>query len=87
MEEHFDALAVADMLQYGKRFNATEADPIYTDHDVMAMGAGLSAHTATLKSGPLAAALRSSQRRSVTLLSAQSAPMARFIPQKCNFPA
>src|SRR4029453_5032347 len=54
MEEHFDALAVADVLQYGKLFDATAADPIYTDQDVMAMGARLSAYTATLKSGPLA---------------------------------
>jgi hypothetical protein len=54
MEEHFDALAVADVLQYGKLFDASKADPIYTDPDVMAMGARLSAYTATLKSGPLA---------------------------------
>jgi hypothetical protein len=54
MEVHFDALAVADVLQYGKLFDATAADPIYTDQDVMAMGARLSAYTATLKSGPLA---------------------------------
>jgi hypothetical protein len=39
MEEHFDALAVADVLQYGKLFDATAADPIYTDQDVMAIGA------------------------------------------------
>ena len=26
MEEHFDALAVADVLQYGKLFDATEAE-------------------------------------------------------------
>ena len=51
MEEHFDALAVADVLQYGKLFDATEADPIYSDEDVMAMGARLSAYTSTLKSG------------------------------------
>lgn len=54
MEEHFDALAVADVLQYGKLFDASKADPIYTDADVLAMGARLSAYTATLKSGPLA---------------------------------
>lgn len=54
MEAHFDALAVADVLQYGKLFDASQADPIYTDEDVMAMGARLSAYTATLKSGPLA---------------------------------
>ena len=54
MEEHFDALAVADVLQYAKLFDASQADPIYTETDVMAMGARLSAYTATLKSGPLA---------------------------------
>jgi hypothetical protein len=54
MEAHFDALAVADVLQYGKLFDLTKADPIYNDQDVMAMGARLSAYTATLKSGPLA---------------------------------
>ena len=45
---------MADVLQYGKLFDATAADPIYTEQDVMAMGARLSAYTATLKSGPLA---------------------------------
>ena len=54
MEEHFDALAVADVLQYGKLFDASKADRSTTDQDVMAMGARLSAYTATLKSGPLA---------------------------------
>ena len=54
MEEHFDALAVADVLQYGKLFDAAKADPIYSDEDVLAMGARLSAYAATLKSGPLA---------------------------------
>jgi hypothetical protein len=54
MEEHFDALAVADVLQYGKLFDVTRADLIYTEEDVLAMGARLSAYTATLKSGPLA---------------------------------
>jgi hypothetical protein len=64
MEEHFDALAVADVLQYGKLFDATAADPIYTDQDVMAMGARLSAYTATLKSGPLAVIGLSEKARS-----------------------
>jgi hypothetical protein len=64
MEEHFDALAVADVLQYGKLFDATRADPVYTDDDVMAMGARLSAYTATLKSGPLAVIGLSDEARS-----------------------
>src|SRR5215475_12050256 len=39
MEEHFDAI---------------KAQPVYTDDDVMRMGARLSAYTANLPSGPLA---------------------------------
>jgi hypothetical protein len=64
MEEHFVALAVADVLLYGTLFDATAADPIYTDQDVMAMGARLSAYTATLKSGPLAVIGLSEKARS-----------------------
>ncbi len=54
MEEHFDAIFVADAMPYAKLFDATHADPIYSDDDVMTMGARLSAYTATVASGPLA---------------------------------
>jgi hypothetical protein len=54
MEAHFDALVVAEALPYSKLFDATAASPLYDDDDVMAMGARLSAYTATMKSGPLA---------------------------------
>ena len=54
MEDHFDALVVADVLSYAKLFDATHADPVYSDDDVMTMGARLSAYTATMASGPLA---------------------------------
>jgi hypothetical protein len=54
MEEHFDALLVADAMPYAKLFDASRAEPIYSDDDVMAMGARLSAYTATVASGPLA---------------------------------
>jgi len=54
LEDHLDAMAVADVLQYGKLFDASNLDPVYGDDDVMAMGARLSAYTNTLKSGPLA---------------------------------
>ena len=54
MEAHFDALVVADALPYAKLFDATAVQPAYDDDDVMAMGARLSAYTATMKSGPLA---------------------------------
>ena len=51
MEEHFDAIAVADAMGYAKLFDATRAEPLYTDDDVMRMGARLSAYTANLPSG------------------------------------
>lgn len=54
MEEHFDALVVANVLSYAKLFDATRADPMYDDHDTMQMAARLSAYTANFASGPLA---------------------------------
>ena len=54
MEEHFDAIAVAEAMGYAKLFDMTRIDPIYSDDDVMAMGARLSAYTASMESGPLA---------------------------------
>jgi hypothetical protein len=54
MEEHFDALVVANAMGYAKLVDITGAQPIYNDDDVMLMGARLSAYTAALPSGPLA---------------------------------
>lgn len=54
MEEHFDAILVADAMPYAKLFDASRIEPIYDDHDVLMMGARLSAYTATVASGPLA---------------------------------
>jgi hypothetical protein len=54
MEEHFDALVVANVLSYAKLFDATRVEPKYDDHDVMMMGARLSAYVANYDSGPLA---------------------------------
>jgi hypothetical protein len=54
MEEHFDALAVENAMGYAKLFDATTAMPVYTDEDVLRMGARLSAYSATMPSGPLA---------------------------------
>lgn len=72
MEAHFDALTVADALRYAKLFDATKLQPIYDEKDVMAMGARLSAYTATMKSGPLAVVaegepIRSAFRRFVNI--------------------
>ena len=54
MEEHFDAIAVAGAMGYSKLFDMTRIVPIIQDDDVMAMGARLSAYTATMETGPLA---------------------------------
>lgn len=54
LEDHFDALVVEEALEYGKLFDARQAEPVYSDDDVLALGARLSAYTATMKSGPLA---------------------------------
>ncbi len=54
MEAHFDEIVVADALRYAKLFVALQADPHYSDHDVMMMGARLSAYTKTYENGPLA---------------------------------
>lgn len=54
LETHFDDMVVADALSYAKLFDASRADPLYSDADIMALGARLSAYTAHFKSGPLA---------------------------------
>lgn len=54
MEDHFDAIVVAEAMPYAKLFDATRAELVYDDKDVILMGARLSAYTATLDSGPLA---------------------------------
>lgn len=54
MEEHFDAIAVANAMGYAKLVDITDAQPVYTDNEMMALGARLSAYTATLPAGPLA---------------------------------
>jgi SpoIIAA-like len=54
MEEHFDALVVADAMHYAKLFDASKAIPDYSDHDAMMLSARLVAYTEHFKSGPLA---------------------------------
>lgn len=54
MEEHFDAIVVAEALPYAKLFDASHLVPVYDDHDVLMMGARLSAYTSHFDSGPLA---------------------------------
>jgi hypothetical protein len=52
LEEHFDAIAVAAAMGQAELFDASHAEPLHTDEDVMRMGVRLSAHTANLPSGP-----------------------------------
>jgi hypothetical protein len=54
LEDHFDGVVVENALAYGKLFDASKVQPVYGDDDVLALGARLSAYTATMKSGPLA---------------------------------
>lgn len=54
MEAHFDALVLANAMGYAKLFDSSRGQPVYEEADVLAMGARLSAYTATLPSGPLA---------------------------------
>lgn len=54
LEEHFDAIVVANAMPYAKLFDATRAAPAYTDDDVLLMGARLSAYTVTFTAGLLA---------------------------------
>jgi len=82
MEEHFDAIMVADAMPYAKLFDASLGNPMYDDKDVLMMGARLSAYTATVESGPLAVVgsgevLRTTFRRFVNI-SPSKRPAALF---------
>jgi hypothetical protein len=72
MEDHFDALVVANALGYRKLVDATGAEPTYNDGDVMTLGARLSAYASNFPAGPLAVigtsdALRDAYRRFVNI--------------------
>jgi hypothetical protein len=54
VEAYLDALVVADAMPYAKLFDASDIEPRATDHDVLMLGARMSAYAATLPGGPLA---------------------------------
>jgi hypothetical protein len=54
LEAHFDEMVVENALGYAKLFVAVDANPVYDDHDVLMMGARLSAYAANFDGGPLA---------------------------------
>ena len=54
VEAYLDEIVTAGAMPYAKLFDATAVDPKYDDHDLMMLGARMSAYRATLKGGPLA---------------------------------
>jgi hypothetical protein len=77
MEDHFDAIVVADAMPYAKPFEATLIEPIYNDDDVMMMGARLSAYAATLESGTLAVVGKSEEVREAFMRFVNVSPSKR----------
>ena len=53
VEVYLDEIVTAGAMSYAKLFDATKVDPKYDDHDIMMLGARMSAYRETLK-GPLA---------------------------------
>jgi hypothetical protein len=54
VEAYLDALVVADAMPYAKLFDASDIEPQASDHDVLMLGARMSAYAKTLPGGPLA---------------------------------
>ena len=54
VEVYLDEIVMAGAMPYAKLFDATKVDPKYDNHDIMMLGARMSAYRATLKGGPLA---------------------------------
>src|ERR1700722_1550515 len=54
VEVYLDEIVTAGAMPYAKLFDATKVDPKYDDHDIMMLGARISAYRTTLKGGPLA---------------------------------
>ncbi len=54
VEVYLDDIVTAGAMPYAKIFDATDVIPKHNDHDIMMLGARISAYTGTLKGGPLA---------------------------------
>jgi hypothetical protein len=53
--DYFDALVVQDAMAYPKLFDARDAEPDFSDDDVMVLGARVSAYAVYDPRGPVAA--------------------------------
>ena len=62
MQDYFDAVVVADAMPYAKLFDASRSHAAFSDHDVLMLGARLSAY-ASLEAGPLAVVGQSKEAR------------------------
>jgi hypothetical protein len=54
VEVYLDDIVTAGGMPYAKIFDATDMVPKHDDHDIMMLGARMSAYTDSLKGGPLA---------------------------------
>jgi hypothetical protein len=54
VEIYLDDIVTAGAMPYAKIFDATDLIPKHDDHDIMMLGARISAYSGTLKRGPLA---------------------------------
>ena len=54
VEIYLDDIVTAGAMPYAKIFDATDLIPKHDDHDIMMLGARVSAYAGTLKGGPLA---------------------------------
>jgi hypothetical protein len=54
VEVYLDDIVTAGAMPYGKLFDATTVVPDHDDHDIMMLGARMSAYSSTLVGGPLA---------------------------------
>ena len=54
VEVYLDEIVTAGAMPYAKLFDATRITPKYDDHDIMMLGARMSAYRTTLEGGPLA---------------------------------
>ena len=87
VEVYLDDIVTADAMPYGKIFDATDVIPKHNDHDIMMLGARISAYTGTLKGGPLAfvstnQATRNTIDRYINLSANAERPAAVFATRK-----
>jgi len=87
VEAYLDDIVTVDAMPYAKIFDATDLIPKYNDHDVLMLGARMSAYSGTLKGGPLAfvstnQATREAIERYINLAANAERPTTMFATRK-----